>query len=95
MFADGGLTAYGLNVLLIGIVPTFVGWWVFRAVRSVLPATKRSVVAASGVAAFVSVPVAAAAFAVLFAVGGSSTSASAPCSPPWSASTRSSASARR
>ncbi len=36
-----------------------------------LPATKRSVVAASGVAAFVSVPVAAAVFAVLFAVGGS------------------------
>jgi cobalt/nickel transport system permease protein len=71
MFADGGLTAYGLNVLLIGIVPSFAGWWVFRAVRSVLPATKRSVVAASGVAAFVSVPVAAAVFAVLFAVGGS------------------------
>ena len=71
MFADGGLTAYGLNVLLIGIVPTFAGWWVFRAFRSVLPATKRSVVAASGVAAFVSVPVAAAVFAVLFAVGGS------------------------
>ena len=71
MFADGGLTAYGLNVLLIGIVPTFAGWWVLRAVRSVLPATKRSVVAASGVAAFVSVPVAAAVFAVLFAVGGS------------------------
>lgn len=71
LFADGGLTAYGLNVLLIGIIPSFVGYGVFRLVRSALPATKGSVVAASGVAALVSVPVAAAAFALLFAVGGS------------------------
>jgi cobalt/nickel transport system permease protein len=71
LFADGGLTAYGLNVLLIAIIPSFVGWGVFRAARSFLPATRRSVVVSSALAALVSVPVAAAAFAVLFAIGGS------------------------
>ena len=71
LFADGGLTAYGLNVLLIAVIPTFVAWGVFRATRSFLPAARGSVVVSSGVAALVSVPVAAAAFAVLFAVGGS------------------------
>ena len=71
LFADGGLTAYGLNVLLIAVIPTFVGWGVFRAARAMLPATRRSVVVSSGLAALVSVPVAAAAFAVLFTIGGS------------------------
>lgn len=71
LFADGGLTAYGLNVILIAIVPSFAGWGVFRAARRMLPPTPSSVVLASGVAAFVSVPVAAAVFALLFAVGGS------------------------
>jgi cobalt/nickel transport system permease protein len=71
LFADGGLTAYGINVLLMGIIPVFVGWGVFRTVRAMAPATKATVVGASGIAAFVSVPVAAAAFAVLFAIGGS------------------------
>jgi cobalt/nickel transport system permease protein len=70
LFADGGLTAYGINVLLIGIIPAFVGWGVFRTVRSVTPAAKSTVVAASGIGAFVSVPVAAAAFAVLYGIGG-------------------------
>ena len=70
IFADGGLSAYGINVLLIAVIPCFVGWAVFRAVRAPLPSTKGSVVAASAVAAFVSVPVAAAAFAVLFWIGG-------------------------
>jgi cobalt/nickel transport system permease protein len=70
LFADGGLTALGLNVLLIGIVPAFVGYGVFAAVRAVLPRRARSISLAAGAGAFVSVPVAAALFAVLFAVGG-------------------------
>lgn len=70
LFADGGLTALGLNVLLIGTIPAFVGYTVFRAARAVLGRTKNAVAAASGVGAFVSVPVAAAAFAVLFGIGG-------------------------
>jgi cobalt/nickel transport system permease protein len=71
LFADGGITAYGINVVLIAVVPSFVGWGAFRTARTLLPASRAGVVTASGVAAFVSVPVAAALFAVLFAVGGS------------------------
>jgi cobalt/nickel transport system permease protein len=69
LFADGGLSALGLNVLLIGIVPAFVGWGLYRALRSVLR-SRGSIPVAAGIAAGVSVPVAAAVFAALFVVGG-------------------------
>lgn len=70
LFADGGLTAYGINVVLIAIIPSFVGYGAFRLVRRFLPARRGAVVGASAVGAFVSVPVAAAAFAVLYGIGG-------------------------
>jgi len=70
LFADGGLTAYGLNVLLIAIIPAFVGYAVFRLFRRVLPGNAGGVVTASAIGAFVSVPVAAAVFALLYGVGG-------------------------
>lgn len=70
VFADGGLSAYGINVLLIATIPTFTAYGVFRIVRAVLPRRRSSVVAATTVGAFFSVPAGAAAFAVLFAVGG-------------------------
>lgn len=69
LFADGGLTALGLNILLIGILPAFVGWGVFRGVLRVVP-SRTGAVAGAGAAAFVSVPVAAAAFSVIYALGG-------------------------
>lgn len=71
VFADGGLTAYGINVILVAIVPAFVGYATYRLVRALLPANRGSVVAASALGAFVSVPIAAAVFSVLFAFGGS------------------------
>ncbi|SET65048.1 energy-coupling factor ABC transporter permease [Geodermatophilus poikilotrophus] len=70
LFADGGLTALGTNVTLLGLVAIAVGWAVFRLLTAVLPTTRGSVLAAAGTAAFVSVPVAALAFVGLFAVGG-------------------------
>lgn len=70
LFADGGLSAYGLNVVLIAVIPAAVAYGTFWFVRRILPANRGSVVTAAAVGAFVSVPVAAAAFAVLFAVGG-------------------------
>lgn len=70
LFADGGLSALGLNVLLIAIVPAFVGYGVFTVAARLLPPTRQGVVASAAVGAFVSVPVAAAVFSVLFAVGG-------------------------
>lgn len=70
LFADGGLTALGTNVTLMGVIAVWVGWLVFRGVRSLLPAKASAVVLASGVAAFVSVPAAALGFVGLYAVGG-------------------------
>ena len=70
LFADGGLTALGTNVTLLGLVAIAVGWAVFRLLAAVLPTTRGGVLAAAGTAAFVSVPVAALAFVGLFAVGG-------------------------
>lgn len=70
LFADGGLTALGTNITLMGLVGVWTGWLVFRAVQTVLPKRVSMVVPAAVVAALVSVPVAALAFTGLYAVGG-------------------------
>ena len=68
--ADGGITALGTNITLMALVGVAVGWLVFKAIRAVLPTRLGVVAPAAAVAAFVSVPVAAFAFSLLFAVGG-------------------------
>ncbi|MGH3333668.1 MAG: energy-coupling factor ABC transporter permease [Nocardioidaceae bacterium] len=70
LLADGGVTALGTNVTLIGIVGVGVGWLVFRGLQAVLPNRVDLVAPLAAVAAFVSVPVAASAFVGLYAVGG-------------------------
>lgn len=70
LMADGGITALGTNIVLIGLVTVAVGWGVFVLLRAVLPKRLSMVAPAAFVAALVSVPVAAAVFAGLFAVGG-------------------------
>ncbi|WP_217550891.1 energy-coupling factor ABC transporter permease [Streptomyces sp. GbtcB6] len=70
LFADGGLTALGVNITDMAIVTTVVAYAVFRALLKVLPRGRRSVTAAAFVAALLSVPAAAVAFTLLYAVGG-------------------------
>ena len=70
LMADGGITAIGTNVTLMGVVAVAVGWGVFVAMRAVLPKRLGSVAPAAAVAAFVSVPATALVFTGLFAVGG-------------------------
>jgi cobalt/nickel transport system permease protein len=70
LFADGGITALGTNVALIGIVGVVTGWLVFRGLQSVLPRRLGLVAPMAAVAAYVSVPVTALAFVGLYAVGG-------------------------
>ncbi|MDQ0843305.1 energy-coupling factor ABC transporter permease [Streptomyces sp. V1I6] len=70
LFADGGLTALGVNITVMGVVTVLVAYGLFRGLVKILPRTRRSVTAASFVAALVSVPAAAAAFTLLYAVGG-------------------------
>jgi cobalt/nickel transport system permease protein len=70
LFADGGLTALGLNITNMAIVGVFGGWAVFAVLRRALPTTRTLVVVASGIAAGISVVLAASAFVLEYAVGG-------------------------
>ena len=70
LFADGGMTALGTNVLIMAVVGVWSGWFAFRVLRRVLPKRLASVPVAAAGGAFVSVPVAALAFTALYAVGG-------------------------
>lgn len=70
LFADGGLTALGVNITVMGVVTVLVSYGIFRALLRVLPRGRRSVTGSAFVAALVSVPAAAAAFTLLYAIGG-------------------------
>ena len=70
LFADGGITALGTNIFLMGIVTVAVGWAVFRGLQMVLPQRVAMVAPAAAAGALVSVPVAALVFVGLYAVGG-------------------------
>jgi cobalt/nickel transport system permease protein len=70
LFADGGLTALGTNVTLLGLVAIAVGYGAFRLLTAALPRTRIATLVAAGVSAFLSVPVAAMVFVGLFGLGG-------------------------
>jgi len=70
LFADGGITALGTNITLMGLTTVAVGWLVFKLLQAVLPKRLSLVPVQAGIAAFLSVPVAAVLFVVLYAIGG-------------------------
>ena len=71
LFADGGLSALGLNILNMALVPAFVAYALFLLAGRLLPRTRSGVLAATAAAAFASVVLAALAFVVEYALGGS------------------------
>ena len=70
LFADGGVTALGTNITLMGLTTVLVGWVLFKLLQAVLPKRLSLTAAQAGIGAFVSVPVAALLFVGLYAVGG-------------------------
>ncbi|HEX2704571.1 MAG TPA: energy-coupling factor ABC transporter permease [Candidatus Lustribacter sp.] len=70
LFADGGLTALGTNITLMGLVGVWAGYGGFRLALALLPRRVRLVPAAAAIGALVSVPTAALGFVGLFALGG-------------------------
>jgi cobalt/nickel transport system permease protein len=70
LFADGGVTALGTNILLMGVTSVLVGWLVFRGLQLLLPRRVGLVAPLAAVGAYVSVPVAALGFVGLYAAGG-------------------------
>jgi cobalt/nickel transport system permease protein len=70
LFADGGLSALGLNIINMALVTAWGGYAIFLLLRRFLPATKASVTVSAGVAAGISVVLASVAFVVEYAIGG-------------------------
>ncbi len=73
LFADGGLSALGLNILNMGLITAVVGWFVFRGVIKLAGARRPAVITAAFLAGFVAVPVSATAFVFEYAIGGTGT----------------------
>lgn len=73
LFADGGLTALGLNVFNLSVIAVLISFLVFKLMVKLLPKTKSAIPLAAGIAAFVSVPISASAFTLQYAIGGNGT----------------------
>jgi cobalt/nickel transport system permease protein len=70
LFADGGLSALGLNIVNMGLVGTFVAYLLAAALLGALPKNSGSLVATAWITAVVSVVVASQAFVLEYALGG-------------------------
>lgn len=69
VFADGGLTALGYNVLNMAVVPGYGGYALFRLFRQVFPASTGGVIGSAGLAAWGSVLLASMAFSLEWLFG--------------------------
>lgn len=72
LFADGGVSAIGVNLTTMALLAPLIGYPVFVAARRVLPRSKASVTAASAAAGFVAMIAAVLGFVAFYAVGGTS-----------------------
>ncbi|KAA0930649.1 energy-coupling factor ABC transporter permease [Streptomyces apricus] len=70
LFADGGLTALGVNITNMAVVTTVVAYAVFRGLVKLLPRKRRSITVSAFAAAVISVPAAAVAFTLIYWIGG-------------------------
>ncbi len=69
-FADGGITALGANIFLMGVVAGFGGHYLFRALAAALPRTQGGFLAATGITAWLSVVVASVICSLFITIGG-------------------------
>ena len=73
VFADGGLSALGLNLLNMGIVSSVVSALLFAGLMKLLPKTRTSIIGVSATVAFISVLASAGAFVFEYSLGGNAT----------------------
>ena len=73
LFADGGLSAIGLNVFNMAVLGAWGGYAVFLLVRKILPKNKSSISIAAATAGLISVPIAAVGFVFQYALGATAT----------------------
>ena len=69
-FADGGLSALGLNIFNMAILSTLGGYAIFAGFLRWLPERRSTVVLAAGIAAGISVVLAALGFSLQYLIGG-------------------------
>jgi cobalt/nickel transport system permease protein len=88
LFGDGGVLAYGANVLNMAILMPFVGLAVYRLVAGSAPLTSRRRVVAAGIGGYVGINVAALATAIEFGIQPAlfHTASGAPLYSPYSLS---------
>jgi cobalt/nickel transport system permease protein len=70
LFADGGLTALGTNIVNMALIGTFVGYGVALALRGLARRSRAGLLGTAFVAAFVNTVVASLAFVAEYAIGG-------------------------
>lgn len=70
LFADGGVSALGLNVFNMAVLAGLAGWLVFRTSMAMLPKRAPSLLAASMIAAWASVVASSLGFVAQYALGG-------------------------
>ena len=70
LFADGGVSALGLNIVNMAMVGAFGGYAAFLLIKKLLPRSKGSVTTAAGLAAGLAPPLAALVFTLEYAIGG-------------------------
>jgi len=76
LFADGGLTALGLNIVNMALIGAVGGYLVYRLIFRLAGSRPDRVAPAAGIAAFLSVPLAGLGFVGEFALGGTAESLS-------------------
>ena len=70
VFADGGLTAIGLNVFIMSVLATLGAWYLFRFFQKIFPKNRIGFLTATAIASYLSVPISALGFTFQFALGG-------------------------
>lgn len=70
VFADGGMTALGTNVFNMGVVGALGGYAIFRIALALLPGTRAGFLAATAIASWLSIVLAASACAVELSLSG-------------------------
>ncbi len=73
VFADGGLSALGLNIINMSLITAYGGYGVFLLLRRIMPATKGGVTISAGIAGMISVVLASLGFTIEYALGGTGT----------------------
>lgn len=70
LFADGGITALGANILNLGVIAVWVGWILTQTLQRLLGGSQGRLPLAAGIAAGVSIVAAAVACAIQLALSG-------------------------